>query len=131
MKRIISLSLLLLIASNGFMVTQAHAGLLDALKNLGSQEKRDLAIFCGFGGLALLWVASFKTSTQLSPAIDNLNLHRSVVNDATRTASAKMDSLGRIAGAKQSVKDNSLSILKLLALGIPLVSLAFYLPQKR
>jgi|ERR1700733_6458004 len=129
MKRTIPFSLLLLIAGNGLMVTQTHAGFLDILKNLDSQDKKTLAIVCFYGGLASLFLTGIKAN-HLSHAIRALNVQRSVVNDATQAASTKMDYLTIIARNKEDIIYDSITIAKLVALGTSLAALCVHLLNK-
>jgi hypothetical protein len=137
------LSLLLFIAGNGLMVTQAHAVYLDNLKNQALQyflrqtksairdtQKKTIGTVCFFGGLSCLALAG--GGLYILPALQrNLNLCKN--REAASGAIGSEDSTptSTVQGAQNNIKLTHTAILKSAAIGIPLTALGTYLLLKK
>lgn len=138
MKRTITLSLLLLIAGNGLMVTQAHASFLDTLKNKVSQYSTEIGICSVGAGLACLINACNQYFFKLPQTKNNLAFHnrsrdkRRATNMITGQdienfpASAPIVLQNLQAGVSSAKKNTLIS----LGLSIPLIALGAYLLKK-
>jgi|ERR1700733_1259500 len=120
MKRTISLSLLLLIAGNGLMVTQAHADLRGAQKIVG--------VLCLiFGGASLLKGCGW--AVELNNQIKQL-YHDKHSLDQRIIANPDNDPRQQIPIDELNIKNTKNTLLQQAALGIPLVALGTYLIKK-
>ena len=132
MNKAISLSLLLLIAGNGLIVTQAHAGFGDMIKNisqygLSPEKQKQLGTFCVGTGVFCLFAASIGMLIFLDEA-RSLSTHTSIVGKAD--AAHKEPFQTYIDIDKHNIKHSRTCILLALGSGIPLTALGAYLIKK-
>jgi hypothetical protein len=133
MKRTLFLSLLLLIAGNGLMVTQAHAGFLENCKNQALQIALDrgrqqlIGAVCFPLGLSCLLSACLET---VALPYWQRRLDREINYDASNPAAG--DKTPNTIQKLQNInKSGPINIKTALALGIPLTALGTYLLFKK
>jgi|GEM_PF-1889211 len=140
MKRTISLSLLLLIASNGLIISQAHAGFLDKVKplivysgNLAKQalqeHQQEIGKSClGFGLIFLAF--GFPATHDLVDHAREYFSDKAMVKNGATSADGKEFFNRSAENNKNTMKSIRTLILILLGSGIPLTALGAYLMKK-
>jgi hypothetical protein len=140
MKRTIPLSLLLLIAGNGLMVTQVHAGFLDKAKpliaysgNLAKQafqeHQQKIAASCLVFGLFLVGLSAPATYDLIDTA-QEYSSDKRMVKSGTTSADSKEFFNRSAENNKNVIKSIRNFILFAFASGIPLTALGAYLLKK-
>lgn len=131
MKKTLPLSLLLLIAGNGLMVTQVHAGFFGRCKNqalqiaLNRDTQKSIGGFCLTGGVICLVSAGLA-----SPVIQKIFKSWEVQRDYPRLSNKDKENFTEALLECNETKNKNY-MLKTLAAGIPLTALGVYLYFKK